>query len=173
MKRFSIRPYQPDDVDAVYAAVDESRLHVSPWMGWLTPDYCRAHAEIWVNHAINDWGKGSFEHVIIDNEHGGIAGSCGLNHIDVVNRYCNLGYWVRASRRQQGAAKTASLLLREFGFETLGLNRLEIVVAEGNVPSRKVAESVGAIYEGILRKRLCVGEISHDAHMFAFIREGC
>lgn len=170
MKSFSIRPYRPDDIDGVFTAAEESHAHVEPWMGWLTPDYSRSTAEAWVEHAVSDWGIGSYEHLIIDDSTGHIAGSCGLNSIDRVNRFCNLGYWVRASALQQGAAKSATLLLRNFGFAK-GFNRLEIVVAENNLPSRKVAESVGAIYEGLLRKRLCVGETTHDAHMFAFIRD--
>jgi len=121
---------------------------------------------------MTDWGIHSYEHLIIDETTGTVAGCCGLNHLDRVNRFCNLGYWVRSSYLRQGAAKAGTLLLRDVGFSLAGMNRLEIVVAAGNVPSRKVAESVGAIYEGILRKRLCVGEISHDSHLFALIREG-
>jgi RimJ/RimL family protein N-acetyltransferase len=171
MRRFSIRPYLAGDVDAVFEAASESIAHVSPWMSWLTPTYARADAECWVNKAVSEWSVHSYEHLIIDDTDGSIVGSCGLNHLDRVNRYCNLGYWVRSSRLQQGAARTATLLLRDFGFTIAGMNRLEIVVATGNVPSRKVAESVGGIHEGIQRKRLCVGEISYDAHMFALVRE--
>lgn len=171
MSRFSIRPYRLDDTNAVFAAADESRAHISPWMGWLTPAYSFADTESWVRHAVADWGKGSYEHLIIDNTGGTVAGSCGLNHIDRVNRFCNLGYWVRSSHLRKGAAKTATLLLRDFAFTSTDLNRLEIVVATGNELSRKTAQTTGAIYEGILRKRLCVGDTSHDAHMFALIRE--
>ena len=80
-----------------------------------------------------------------------------------------LGYWVRASRIGEGATRQAALLLRDFGFGTVGLNRLEIVVADGNGFSRKVAESVGAVYEGLQRLRLKVGDVAHDAHMYAFL----
>lgn len=171
MSRFSIRPYHPGDVDALFEAANESMAHVSPWMSWLTPAYTKADAEAWVQKAVTDWGIGSYEHLIIDDADDSIVGSCGLNHLDRINRYCNLGYWVRSSRLLQGAARAATLLLRDFGFTVAGMNRLEIVVATGNIPSRKVAESVGAIHEGIQRKRLCVGEASYDAHMFALIRE--
>jgi predicted enzyme related to lactoylglutathione lyase len=86
-----------------------------------------------------------------------------------VNGVCNLGYWVRSSRLGEGAAWQAALLLRDFGFGTLGLNRLEIVVADGNHFSRKVAESTGAVYEGLQQLRLKVGEISHDAHVYTLL----
>ena len=169
MSTFSIRPYRLEDIDEVYAAADESREHVARWMGWMTPEYSLADAAKWVEHAVATWERGeAYEHLIIDAD-GAVVGSCGLNHLDRINGLCNLGYWVRVSRLGEGAARQASLLLRDFGFETVGLNRLEIVVAVGNPFSRSVAESTGAVYEGILGLRLKVGEISHDSHMFALL----
>ena len=83
---------------------------------------------------------------------------------------CNLGYWVRSDRCRLGAASQAAQLIWQFGIETVGLNRLEIVVAVGNDPSRGVAEKVGAAYEGVQRRRLMVGAAIHDAHMFACLK---
>ena len=170
MSTFSIRPYLMEDIDEVYCAVDESREHVRKWMGWLTPDYSRGEVAKWVEHAVASWEREEeYEHLIIDTVDGAIAGACGLNFLDRTNGYCNLGYWVRASRIGQGAAHQAALLLRDFGFGTLALNRLEIVVADGNEFSRKVAESSGAIYEGLQRLRLKVGDTAYDAHMYALL----
>ncbi len=170
MSTFAIRPYQPDDVDGVYAAADESRDHVARWMGWMTPGYSREDARAWVNQAVESWEQGeSYEHVIIDAKDGSIVGSCGLNFLNRANGFCNLGYWVRTSRIGEGAARQASLLLRDFGFGILKLNRLEIVIADGNDHSRAVAEGVGATYEGLLRMRLMIAETVHDAHLYALL----
>lgn len=170
MSVFGIRPYRLEDIDEVYAAADESREPIARWMGWMTPDYSREHAVKWVEQAIASWERGdAYEHLIVDLVDGSIVGACGLNQLNRVNGYCNLGYWVRASRLGQGAARQAALLLRDFGFETLGLNRLEIVVADGNTFSRKVAESTGAVYEGLQQMRLKVGDIAHDSHMYALL----
>ena len=170
MSTFSIRPYRLDDVDEVYAAADESRQHIAKWMDWMTPEYSREHAEAWVKQAVAWWeNEVNFEHVIVDDADGSIAGSCGLNHLDRVNGFCNLGYWVRTSKIGQGAALQATQLLRDFGFETLGLNRLEIVIAEGNLHSRQVAERTGAVYEGLQRSRLKIFGRVHHAHMFALL----
>ena len=48
--------------------------------------------------------------------------------------------------------------------------RIEVLVAVGNVASRRVAEKSGAVYEGTLRSRLLVHGTRHDAAMYAFIR---
>jgi ribosomal-protein-serine acetyltransferase len=172
MKTFAIRPYHLGDVDEVFAAADESREHVGPWMGWLTPAYGRAEAQAWVESCVSRNAEGlAYECLIVDAETGAVAGSCGLNSWNKVNGFCNLGYWVRKSCLRQGAARQAVLLLREHGFQALGFNRLEIVAAVENEASAAVARSVGALYEGVQKKRLMVGATVHDCHMFALLRE--
>lgn len=97
-------------------------------------------------------------------------GGCGLNRVDNVNKRANLGYWVRTGRTSQGAATTATLLLARWGLKEIGLNRIEILVATGNNPSLRVAEKVGARREGVLRKRIVVGDKVYDAVMFSLVR---
>jgi RimJ/RimL family protein N-acetyltransferase len=168
--RFWLRPTQEDDGDATFEAADESRARVGKWMDWLTPAYARGDAHEWARGAANDWGKGSrCEFVIIDSADGALSGCCGLNRINEKDLVCNLGYWVCESKIRNGAATEAARLLAAFGHEDLRLRRLEIVIATGNAPSRKVAEKLGAIYEGIQRMRLRVGDASHDAHMYALL----
>lgn len=172
MNTFTIRPYKMDDLHDVYAAADESRQHVAKWMGWMTPTYSLEDARAWVEHAIESWESGdSYEFVITDSVDQRIVGSCGLNCLNKKDLFCNLGYWVRASYLGRGAARQATLALREFGFNTLGFNRLEIVIADGNSFSRRIAESVNAHYEGLLRKRLTNGPLVYDAHMYALLKE--
>ena len=48
--------------------------------------------------------------------------------------------------------------------------RIEILAAVGNVPSQHVAEKAGAICEGILRQRLLLHGVAHDAVVFSILR---
>ena len=68
----------------------------------------------------------------------------------------NIGYWVRQSRQNQGIATRALRAIAQFGFAQLKLTRLEIVAAETNVPSRRVADKVGAVFECVARNRILV-----------------
>jgi RimJ/RimL family protein N-acetyltransferase len=99
-----------------------------------------------------------------------MLGAASLSHIHAVYNFGNLGYWIRSSRRGNGLASRAARLAAKFGFEQLGLLRVEIVVSVGNAASLKVAEKSGAHREGILRDRMTVREQVHDAVMFSFIR---
>jgi RimJ/RimL family protein N-acetyltransferase len=58
-----------------------------------------------------------------------------------------------------------------FGFEQLGLQRIEIVAAVANVPSQRVAEKAGARREGILRNRLLIRGESLPAVLFSLVPE--
>lgn len=172
MNPFTIRPYRMEDVAELFAAADESREHVAKWMSWMTPRYSLDDTRAWVEHCVKSFESGdSYEFLIVDSDSGGIAGCCGLNCLNRKDRFCNLGYWVRASRLGRGAARQAVLALRDYGFNTLRLNRLEMVIAVGNSFSRRVAESVNAHYEGILRMRLTNGPRVYDAHMYALLNE--
>ncbi|WP_296809471.1 GNAT family protein, partial [Thiocapsa sp.] len=91
------------------------------------------------------------------------------NHFILEHKLCNLGYWVRASRQREGIATHAVRTMARFGFADLGLMRIEIVVAEGNVSSAGVARKAGAFYEGSARNRLVVGGASVPAWMFSMV----
>lgn len=169
--RFEIRPCDVAAVPGAYEATEESRERLAPWMNWMCSDYGRQDTENWIARSIQEWDEGgAYEFVIYDREDGAVAGACGLNRINALDRFCNLGYWVRTAKARRGAATQAVALLREFAFDAVGLNRLEIVVAEGNRASRAVAEKAGALYEGLQRRRICVRGAVQDAHMYALIR---
>jgi RimJ/RimL family protein N-acetyltransferase len=110
-----------------------------------------------------------FEFAITADD-GTYLGGCGLNQIDALNQRANLGYWVRSSATSKGVATAATRLMRDWGFANTDLVRLEVLVAVGNLASRRVAEKSGAVYEGTLRSRLMVHGIRHDAAMYAFVR---
>jgi RimJ/RimL family protein N-acetyltransferase len=168
--RFELRPYDTAYAAQVFAAILESKAEIRPWMDWLHPDYSQADAENWATHATSAWEAGSeYEFLIFDRQDGTLAGSGGLNRINTKDHVCNLGYWVRTSKTRLGAATQATCLLADFGLSELKFNRIEIVAADGNAASRRVAEKAGAIYEGLQRRRVKVGDKVYDGHMYAII----
>jgi RimJ/RimL family protein N-acetyltransferase len=60
-------------------------------------------------------------------------------------------------------------LAARFAFEKAKLIRAEIVIAVGNEKSKRVAEKIGAHYEGIMLNRMTVGTKIYDAHMFSLL----
>ena len=100
-----------------------------------------------------------------------LLGGVGLNFINRVHEMGNLGYWVRTSATRNGIASKAARLVAQFGFEELGLHRIEIIAAIPNIASQRVAEKIGAVREAVLRKRLLIRDQSQDAVLFSLVPE--
>ena len=165
-----LRPFQPEDAKETYTAVRESLLDLKPWMSWAYDNYSLSDSRDFIRITRARWQEGSlFAFAITDANSGLILGGCSLSHIHPVYHLCNLGYWVRSSKRGNGIARRATLLAARYAFEVVGLVRVEIVIAPENHASIRVAENVGAHYEGILRNRMVVGSDVYDAHMYSLI----
>jgi RimJ/RimL family protein N-acetyltransferase len=168
--KVGLRPYQADDAPLLYDAASESIADIYPWMPWCHPGYTLAESEQWVPICIADReAKRAFDFVVYDQETGKFLGAVALNQIHPFHQFANLGYWVRSRCAEYGIAVTATRMCARFGFEELGLKRIEIVAAMGNRRSQRVAEKAGAMREGILRSRLKIGDVWHDAVMFSLV----
>jgi RimJ/RimL family protein N-acetyltransferase len=168
--KISIRPYQLDDAPGLYEAAHESIADMYPWMEWCHPNYSIQDSRSWVPIAVANWASGvGFDFVVCDLDTGCFLGAVGINQINRAHDFANLGYWIRSSATGQGLAPQAVRLCARFGFEELKLQRIEIVVAVGNLRSQRVAEKAGATREGVLRHRLNNGGTWQDAVMFSLL----
>jgi RimJ/RimL family protein N-acetyltransferase len=94
-------------------------------------------------------------------------GRVGLDRI-TADRTANVGYWVRTSQTGRGIATAAVRLVARFGFEDLGLRRLELLIAVDNPASRRVAEKAGATFEGVLPAGPYEhGELQHASYLLS------
>ena len=168
-----VRPLELTDALSLFEAVRESIPEVSPWLGWCHENYSIEETrEFLRSRAEKSQGDEWYSFGVFDRRNGErFLGGVGLNFINRVHQFGNLGYWVRTSAAGKGVASKASRLVARFGFEELGLHRIEILAAVSNIASQRVAEKIGAVREAVLRKRLLIGGAPHDAVMFSLVQE--
>jgi len=165
-----MRPFRFADAEALFSAVSESLVELKPWMSWAHDGYSLEEAKDFIRITRARWQDGTlFAFAITEAKSGSVLGGCSLSHIHPVYHLCNLGYWVRTRRRGEGVAVRATKLAARYAFEKIGLIRVEIVMGVKNTASQRVAEKVGAHYEGILHNRMVVGREIYDAHMYSLI----
>jgi len=165
-----LRPYEKRDIDETYRAVHESLPELMPWLPFAHPDYSIKEIRQWIVQRPKEWRKSNaYEFAIFSAADGAYLGGCGINQISYTSLFANLGYWVRSSRAGNGVAPAAARLLAGWVFKELGLNRIEIVVATGNLRSQRAAEKAGATREGIERNKIKVRDKVYDAVMFSLI----
>ncbi|NID14783.1 GNAT family N-acetyltransferase [Luteibacter yeojuensis] len=166
----SLRAHRRGDADALAEAVRESVDTVGRWQDWCHAGYAIADAEAWMEDARKSWLLADgFEMLIVDAVTGRLLGGMGVNQRNKEHRFANLGYWVRQSEQGRGVATRAGRLAIGFAFAAVKVSRLEIVVAEHNLPSRRTAERLGGVFEGMLRKRLIVRDKSLDCAMYSVV----
>ncbi len=90
-----------------------------------------------------------------------IVGNCNLFHLDRQSRRAEIGYDLHPEFWRKGYMNEALRALLEYGFSTLGLNRVEADIHPGNIASARSLEKLGFVREGLLRERWIVeGEVS-------------
>ncbi len=169
--RLLLRAFQPDDVDIIFDAVRQSMPELSRWLPWCHANYCRDDTREFLHQrgtAFRELGEHAF--AVLDQKTGRFLGATGLNQLDRNGRRANLGYWLRTDATGNGYATEATLMVARWAFHALQLERIEIVAAIGNVASQRVAIAVGAVREGIARKRLRKDDQQHDAVLFSLIQ---
>src|SRR5216683_5525860 len=167
-----IRPFREEDAGALYEAVRESISEVSPWLPWCHQNYSIEESREFIgSREIASQGGEWYSFGVFETDGGSFLGGVGINFINRVHQMANLGYWVRTSAAGRGVATAVTRMAARFGFEQLGLRRIEIVAAVGNIPSQRVAEKASARREGVLRNRLLINGESLDACCFSLVPE--
>jgi ribosomal-protein-serine acetyltransferase len=150
--RLLLRPLQEADAEQVFAAIEESREHLAPWLTWPPTiqhpddarDLCLRCAARWTLRA--DLGLGMFS---LDD--GRFLGGTGMHDPNWDLRSFEIGYWLRTSAVGAGYVTEAVQLQTVLAFEALNARRLEIRCDPNNLQSRHVPERLGFLLEGHLR----------------------
>jgi RimJ/RimL family protein N-acetyltransferase len=139
------------DIDAITKACQDPEIQ--HWVPVPVP-YERSDAAQFVASRPERWAAddGEMTFAVTDATDGRLLGMVGLHAHDATMR--EIGFWTAPWARGQGVMTDAARMACEFGFEVLGLQRVEWWARVGNEASRRVAEKLGFRMEGTCRARL-------------------
>ena len=141
----ALRRWREEDADAVYEACQDAEIQ--HWIPLIPRPYRREDALAFVRGELE---LGPHSYAIVEGER--VVGSIGMGVNR--NRTGHVGYWCAREARGRGVVTRALRLLSRYGFEELGLLRMELVTDPDNVASQRVAEKVGYRREAVLRSHL-------------------
>ena len=168
--RVAVRRFAPSDLGPFYAAIDESRAELAPWMPWMHDGYTIADTADWLALRDAEWdAQKDYSLLVVDTHTGEPLGASGLNQINHEQRIANLGYWVRTSRARAGVASAAARLVARWAFASQGFGRVEIVAMRDNRASCRAAEKTGARFECYARNRLLLHGAWHEAAVYSLV----
>lgn len=107
---------------------------------------------------------------VFHKKDGRIIGTMGISEWNPRHRRAEVSYSIGAKYWGQGITPEALSKVFDFGFNALGINRLEAFCIPENVASSRVMEKMGMRLEGLLRQRLYAKGIYHDVQMYSILK---
>jgi N-acetyltransferase len=110
----------------------------------------------YITAALDGRAKGlEYAFIVFDKRTHQYAGSTRFYDIQMNNKSMQLGYtWYGKDFQATGLNKNCKLLLLQFAFETLGLERVEFRADNNNERSKAAMRSIGCVEEGVLRSHV-------------------
>jgi RimJ/RimL family protein N-acetyltransferase len=106
----------------------------------------------WLRRYADGWDDGSRAGFWISSAgDAAFLGFAAIVHLDLAAREGEIGYMIAPAARGRGASARAIRLVTRWGFEELGLERLELRIDVTNLASERVAQRAGYRREGVLR----------------------
>jgi RimJ/RimL family protein N-acetyltransferase len=103
---------------------------------------------------------------------GEAVGFAGVVQLELDKQEGEIGYVVAPSARGRGIAGRALALLTHWGFESLGLQRIELRIDPANEVSARIAERTGFRREGTLRNTYVKEGLRSDIDIWARLADG-
>jgi RimJ/RimL family protein N-acetyltransferase len=163
----ALRPWRDSDVAALVRACQDPEI--ARWT--RVPDrYTENDARAYLLQrydAILAGTTAPFAIVAADGDQ--LLGSISLMRLDWRHRRGEVGYWLAREARGHGHATRAVRLSCQWGFRSLGLERVDLLAATENVPSQRVAQRAGFTREAILRSYMRGKDGQQDMVVFGLL----
>ena len=169
----TLRPSRESDIESIYQACQDPLIsHFTT----VPANYTLEHAQSFVRQLDPEGlqSKREIRFIIESNQSAtpGLAGVISFHSPNFNNKVAEIGYWIAKEYRGKSIGTTAVKVLTNFGFETMGWNRIEAMIDHDNEASKKVVTRAGYEHEGLLRQRVirANGDVI-DMDLFAVLQK--
>lgn len=167
--RLVLRQLQASDAEHMFIMRSDPRVmqHVNRPMAGALEDAMELIALI--NGRIE--AQESFHWAITRKGEDGFMGLIGLWRVVKEHHLAELGYTLMHEHWGRGYASEAITAVTDFGFDGLGLHRIEAITRPANPASMRVLEKNGFVREGLLRQNILWNGVFHDSVHFGRVRK--
>ena len=166
-ERLLLRAAEPEDIVLYNSFADPSTSAYEFWQPHRTVEDTQKFFEIifkrYAQQKYFDW-------VIELKKSESPIGMICFHDIFPLHARADIGFWISKRRRGNGYAGEAAAAVMKYGFESLGLERIQALCATENEPSVRVLEKLGMKREATLEKYVRLNgspEKLSDCYMYA------
>lgn len=164
-----LRQVQVHEHEEIYKRVDQNRTLLREWLPWVDHmSAARQYVPI-----IKTWIEMNDAHEALTlgvYYNGAFAGMCGFNRIVGLSRRAEVGYWLAEEYTGTGIMTRAVKGLIDYGFNELGLHRIEIIAGVENKKSRKIPERLNFTEEAIMKDYEFLYDHYHNCALYRMLK---
>lgn len=132
------------------------REDVTTYLLW-SPHQSISYTREYLKYIETRYDAGDFyDWAVIEKSSGRMIGTCGFTRIDTPNNAGEIGYVLNPEFHGKGYGTEAASEALRFGFDVIGLHRIEAKFMEGNVASLRVMDKLGMTFEGFRKESMLV-----------------
>ena len=155
----TLKPIQLSDAPAIFSTIDSQRDYLGKWLPFVNWTKEVSDTENFIKSVI-EAPKDKCEYVFVIQFKDEFAGIIGFKDTDRLNKKTEIGYWLSEPFQGKGIVIKSVERLKEFAFNVLKINRIQIKCAVGNDKSKKIPQKLNFKLEGIER----AGELLSDGN---------
>jgi len=168
-ERVWLRPMEEGDLPAYAAGINDTEI--GGWAGYRWP-LSTAMASEWLTHIAEQGKKGEgFFFAVCELGDDRFIGTTWLKSLNQVDGNAELAIYMDRDHIGSGWGTDAQRALLAFGFGTLGLERISLMVSATNARAIRSYEKVGFQREGLLRRAFRVDGQLQDILLMAILRD--
>lgn len=165
----SLALVQPSFAKRYLEIVRQEREYLGQWLQWPPHAEDEAFFLKWVQRCLHEYadGKSLSCAILWQNQ---VVGNISYNSIDHDLKRVEVGYWVSAQYQGLGIVTKSLLKLIHVAFDELDMEKVQISVAVGNEPSKRVCERLEFELEGTITRAENINGRVVDHHIYGLSR---
>jgi ribosomal-protein-serine acetyltransferase len=165
-----LRQLEKSDAPYIFHIIDSQREYLGKWLPFVEFTKAIEDSEAFVNSVTEAVDK-TLDYVFSIRKHNSFIGLIGFKGTDKLNKKTEIGYWIAKNYQKQGIITRSVIRLCDFAFNNLGMNRVQIKCAIGNMPSNNIPKRLGFKFEGIERGgELLTGGVFTDLAVYSKLK---
>ena len=168
-ERLFLRALTPADLEFVYQHFSDP--DVTRYLHDEEPVSTREDAQEIIDFYTRPGVKYHNRWVVVSKSNNQPIGTCGYHKWQERHFRAEIGYDLEPASWNQGYMTEALTEVLEFGFEKMGLNRIEALVHSQNLASIRLLQKLGFQKEGYLRDYYYQGGEFHSSLTFSLLRK--
>src|SRR4030095_4285881 len=168
VENIRLEPTSELQASQLFAAIDNNRVQLSEFLPWVDGIQTVVDLKEYLKNAeilCQQKKEASFA-IIFENV---AVGRIGLHHLNLQNKIGAIGYWLSKEAQGKGIILESCKALINYGFQHLGLHRIEIKTAVTNFKSQAIPEKLNFVKEGVLRQAEFVNNQFLDLFLYSMI----